>query len=102
MLVAGGLPWVLAGLALMGVGTFFAQAAATGFVGQAATSDRAATSGLYLAAYYLGGLAGAALLGQLYDRFGWMTTVGAIGLALTLALLLSARLIAPGAERRRP
>jgi hypothetical protein len=31
---------VLAGLALVGVGTFFAQAAATGFVGRAATVDR--------------------------------------------------------------
>jgi predicted MFS family arabinose efflux permease len=102
MIGATSLGWVLAGLAMMGVSTFLAQAVATGFVGRAAASDRAAASGLYLAAYYLGGLAGAALLGQLYDRFGWMTTVGAIGLALTLALLLSARLIAPGAERRRP
>lgn len=92
MLVSGGLPWVLAGLALMGVGTFFAQAGATGFVGRAATSDRAAASGLYLASYYLGGLAGAAALGQVYDRLGWIATVAAIGAALALAVLLAAQL----------
>jgi predicted MFS family arabinose efflux permease len=92
MLVSGSLPWVLAGLALMGVGTFFAQAGATGFVGRAAASDRAAASGLYLAFYYLGGLAGAAALGQVYDRLGWTATVAAIGVALALAVLLAARL----------
>jgi len=92
MLVSGSLPWVLAGLALMGVGTFFAQAGATGFVGRAAASDRAAASGLYLAAYYLGGLTGAAVLGQIYDRLGWTPTVLAIGAALGAAVLLGARL----------
>jgi len=65
---------------------------ATGFVGRAATSDRAAASGLYLASYYLGGLAGAAALGQVYDRLGWSATVGAIAVALSFAVILSARL----------
>ena len=49
--------WVLAGLALVGVGTFLAQAVTTGFVGHAARSDRGAASGLYLGAYFAGGLA---------------------------------------------
>ena len=47
------LPAVLAGLALVGVGTFFAQATATGFVGRAATTDRGSASGLYLASLLL-------------------------------------------------
>jgi predicted MFS family arabinose efflux permease len=93
MVGAASLGWVLAGLTLMGVGTFFAQAVATGFVGRAAHSDRAAASGLYLAAYYLGGLGGAALLGQVFDRFGWQATVAAIGLALAVGLALSGRLV---------
>ena len=37
LLLTGNLPAVLAGLMLVGVGTFFAQAVATGFVGRAAT-----------------------------------------------------------------
>jgi predicted MFS family arabinose efflux permease len=85
LLLAMTLPAVLAGLALMGVGTFFAQAVATGFVGRNAASDRAAASGLYLAAYYLGGLAGAFLLGQAYDLRGWGAVVGGLGAALILA-----------------
>lgn len=95
MILAPSLPWVLTGLAIMGVGTFFAQAIATGYVGRTATSDRAAASGLYLASYYLGGLAGAAVLGQVYDRIGWNATVGVIGAALGAGLLLSLRLAAP-------
>ena len=60
LLLAAHLPSVLAGLALVGVGTFFAQATAAGFVGRAATSDRGSASGLYLASYFIGGIAGAA------------------------------------------
>ena len=37
---------VLAGMVLVGVGTFFAQAIGTGFIGRAAMGDRAAASGL--------------------------------------------------------
>ncbi len=40
---------VLVGMILVGIGAFFAQAATTGFVSRAATADRAAASGIYLA-----------------------------------------------------
>jgi MFS transporter, YNFM family, putative membrane transport protein len=83
-LLAMTLPSVLAGLTLMGVGTFFAQAAATGFVGRNAASDRAAASGLYLAAYYLGGLAGAFAIGRVYEAWGWSACVAGLGVALLL------------------
>jgi predicted MFS family arabinose efflux permease len=83
---------VLAGLAAMGVGTFAAQAAATGYVGRRARSDRAAASGLYLTSYYLGGLAGAFLLGQVYDLAGWHACLGVLAAATLLSLVLSWRL----------
>lgn len=83
---------VLIGLVLVGVGTFFAQATATGFVGRAAPTDRVAASGLYLASYYFGGLSGAALLGQVFDHFGWAACVAGIGISLALAALLAIRL----------
>jgi len=92
LILAPNLPAVLAGLVLLGVGTFFAQAVATGFVGRAARSDRAAASGLYLASYYLGGLAGAALLGQVFDRLGWPATVAGVGVALAAAAWFASRL----------
>jgi hypothetical protein len=82
----------LAGLALLAVGTFFAQATATGFVGRAATTDRGSASGLYLASYFLGGLAGSAALGQVFDRIGWPACVAGIGLSLALGAVFTARL----------
>jgi len=90
LLLAGSLPWVLAGMTLVAAGTFFAQAIATGYVGRAAMTDRAAASGLYLSSYYFGGLVGAALLGQVFDRLGWRSCVIAIGVSLALAAALSA------------
>jgi predicted MFS family arabinose efflux permease len=88
---------VILGLALVGAGTFFAQAAATGFVGRSASRDPGSASGLYLASYFAGGLAGAALIGQLFERAGWPAAVAAIGAALALAAALAGRLDDPEA-----
>ena len=85
----------MAGLALVGIGTFFAQATATGFVGRAAATDRGSASGLYLACYFFGGLVGSAVLGQVFDRFGWGACVAGIGLALGLAAVLALQLHMP-------
>jgi YNFM family putative membrane transporter len=106
-LAAAGLPLLLTsnfaalllGLALVAVGTFFAQATATGFVGRAATTDRGSASGLYLASYFLGGLVGSAVLGQVFDRLGWTACVIGVGVSLLLGALLSTRFIA---ESHRP
>jgi len=95
LLVLPSLSSVLIGMVLMGVGTFFAQACATGFVGRAAASDRGVASGLYLACYYFGGLAGAAILGQIFDRFGWTACVAGVGTSLILAALLAIFLETP-------
>ena len=42
--------------------------------------------------YYCGGLAGTAVLGWIFDSFGWAACVSGVGLALAMAALL----IAPG------
>jgi YNFM family putative membrane transporter len=86
------LPDVLAGMVLVGVGTFFAQAAATGFVGQAAHDNRGVASGTYLACYFAGGLVGSAILGHVFDRFGWTACVAGIFASLGIAGILAARL----------
>jgi len=92
LLLSTSLSAVLLGLALVGVGTFFAQATATGFVGRAATTDRASASGIYLACYFLGGVVGSVVLGQIFDRLGWAACVAGIGAALAVAGLLAIRL----------
>lgn len=80
---------VLAGLAVIGVATFLAQAAVTAFVGRTAERDHAAANGLYLTAYYLGGLTGAFLLGVIYDAAGWPATAVVLGAALGLTAVVS-------------
>jgi MFS transporter, YNFM family, putative membrane transport protein len=92
LLLLPSLAAVLTGMVLVGIGTFFAQATATGFVGRAARADRGAASGIYLASYFFGGLVGSAVLGQLFDRFGWAACVGGIACALAAAAILATRL----------
>ena len=86
---------VLTGMVMIGCGTFFAQAAATGFVGRAALGNRGVASGFYLACYFFGGMVGTAILGQLFDRFGWTVCVAGIAASLAIAGLLATRLRLP-------
>jgi YNFM family putative membrane transporter len=95
LLVLPNLASVLIGMALVGVGTFFAQACATGFVGRAATTDRGSASGLYLASYFFGGLIGSAVLGIVFDMFGWTACVIGIGVSLIIAGVLALSLETP-------
>jgi len=92
LMLSSHLAEVLAGMVLAGAGTFFAQACATGFVGQAAHDNRGVASGTYLACYFLGGLAGSAVLGQVFDRFGWTACVIGIGASLAITSALTVRL----------
>src|SRR5215475_12743290 len=92
LLVTPYLVAVLVGMVLMAVGTFFAQVTATGFVSRSATADRGAASGIYLACYFLGGLIGTAVLGQVFDRLGWPATIVGIATSLGVAATLAARL----------
>jgi YNFM family putative membrane transporter len=98
LMVTPSLAAVIPGMMLVGVGTFFAQAVATGFVGRAATADRGSASGIYLACYFLGGLVGSAVLGQIFDRLGWIACVASIGLSLAVAATLAAALRTPAAR----
>jgi predicted MFS family arabinose efflux permease len=73
---------VITGMVLTGLGTFFAQATATGQVSRTAGPSRSEASGLYLAAYFAGGLAGAALVGQIFERYGWNACLVLVEVAL--------------------
>jgi MFS transporter, YNFM family, putative membrane transport protein len=100
LMLAPRLGLVIAGMVMVGAATFFAQAVATGFVGRAAATDRGAASGLYLACYYCGGFAGTAVLGWIFDSFGWAASVSGVGLALAAAALLTSRLVIVPHETR--
>jgi predicted MFS family arabinose efflux permease len=92
LLLAPRLDFVIVGLALVGAGTFLAQATATGFVGRQATVEPGAASGVYLASYFAGGLVGSAVVGAVFERFGWSAAVAVIGLALAAAAGLARHL----------
>ena len=92
LMLSSHLAEVLTGMVMVGAGTFFAQAVATGFVGRAATENRGVASGTYLACYFFGGLVGSAVLGRLFDGFGWTACVAGIGASLALAAWLAGRL----------
>jgi predicted MFS family arabinose efflux permease len=102
LLLLASLPAVLVGLVLVGAGTFFAQATATGFVGRAADDDPGSASGMYLACYFGGGLIGAAVVGQLFQQLGWGAAVAGIGAALALSLWLAQGLVLRPAMTPRP
>ncbi len=69
--LAGRLPIILAGLALCSTGVFIAQAAASSFVGAAASRDRGLAVGLYATFYYVGGSVGGSLPALFWARWGW-------------------------------
>ena len=92
LLLTGQLVLVLLGLAAVGVGTFCAQAVVSGFIGRAASEDRAAASGLYLASYYIGGLVGSLVIGQVYAAAGWTSAVLLIIAASVVSVGLALRL----------
>ena len=89
LLLAQRLDVVLLGLALVAIGTFFAQAVASGYVGSRSGDERGAASGLYLAAYFSGGLVGTAALGFVFQTFGWPACVAGIAIAIAVAAIAS-------------
>jgi predicted MFS family arabinose efflux permease len=95
LLLTASLPIVLAGMALVAIGTFLAQAIATGHVSRTASRDRAAASGIYLASYYAGGLAGSFVIGQIYDRIGWTACVAVLAAVLAGATAVARVLQTP-------
>lgn len=83
--LGGRLPVILAGLTLCSTGVFIAQAAASSFVGAAASRDRGLAVGLYATFYYVGGSVGGSLPALFWARWGWTACVFLV-VAVQLAL----------------
>ncbi|NKF22442.1 MFS transporter [Solimonas marina] len=78
----------IVGLALFSAGIFFAQTAATTFVGEAMPAARGAAVGLYVTSYYLGGSVGGVLPAPLWTHFGWAGVVALICTAGMMSMLV--------------
>jgi MFS transporter, YNFM family, putative membrane transport protein len=89
-----GLAFVVAGLVVLVLGTFTAQAIAPAFVNMTAREAKGGASALYLAFYYVGGTLGAWLPGHAWRAAGWRGVVGVCGAAVLLALVADLALCA--------
>ena len=69
---------VVAGLALVSSGVFIAQAAANGYIGVAARSDRGLAVGMYATFYYIGGSVGGAAPALFWNTGGWPACVALV------------------------
>jgi predicted MFS family arabinose efflux permease len=69
---------VIVGLALVCSGVFIAQAAANGYIGVAAKSDRGLAVGMYATCYYIGGSLGGVLPAVFWNTGGWTASVALV------------------------
>ena len=69
---------VIVGLALVCSGVFIAQAAANGYIGVAAKSDRGLAVGMYATCYYIGGTLGGVLPAVFWNTGGWTASVALV------------------------
>ncbi|MRH89543.1 MFS transporter [Nocardia sp. SYP-A9097] len=79
------LPIILLGVLLCTAGFFAVHAVASGWVGAAATGNRAAASALYLCAYYLGSSIAGGVGGLAYGHFGWTGLAAYVAVLVVLA-----------------
>jgi YNFM family putative membrane transporter len=93
---------VVAGLVVLVVGTFTAQAVAPAFVNVTAETAKGGASALYLTSYYVGGTLGSALPGLAYERAGWNGVVATCAGATLVALAANALLCGRTPPRRAP
>jgi YNFM family putative membrane transporter len=90
--LAGSLPVMVAGLVVLVLGTFTAQAVAPAFVNQSARTAKGGASALYLTFYYLGGTAGSVVPGLAWEAWGWPGVVLVCGAGVVAGLLANALL----------
>jgi YNFM family putative membrane transporter len=86
------LPVVVAGLVVLVLGTFTAQAVAPAFVNTTARSAKGSASALYLTFYYLGGTLGSVLPGLAWQAWGWPGVVACCVASTGVGLLANALL----------
>jgi YNFM family putative membrane transporter len=89
-LTAGAGGWGLFGLLFIFCGAMFlVHATAAGWLNRMASSGKGIANGLYISAYYFGGVLGSYLPGLVYQRYNWtifilaLIAVGLIALALS-------------------
>jgi YNFM family putative membrane transporter len=90
--LARSLPVIVAGLVVLCLGMFAAQATAPAYVNRTADEPKGGASALYLTFYYVGGTLGSVVPGLAWESRGWRGVValcaGALGIGLVAGWLL--------------
>ena len=82
---------IVAGLAICAICGMVCQAVSTGYVITTAKEGRSSAAGLYASSFYLGGSAGAFLIGLVWNAAGWTGCVVAIiAVQLVMAAIVAA------------
>ncbi|HET8613498.1 MAG TPA: MFS transporter [Sphingomonas sp.] len=90
--LAGSLPLLILGVAVLTVGFFATHSLASGWVGREARAAKGHASSLYLLAYYLGSSVAGSAGGWFWARGGWSWVVGFTLALLALGLIATTRL----------
>ncbi|GGE57141.1 putative MFS-type transporter YybF [Pullulanibacillus camelliae] len=80
------------GIAIFTYGFFAGHSIASGWVGKAASRDKAQASSLYLFSYYAGSSIGGTVSGLFYSHFGWIGVVAMIVILALVSICVSIRL----------
>ena len=87
VMTLGPLPMLLAGMFIFTAGFFAAHSTASGWVGQAAATNRAEASSMYLFCYYAGSSVIGALSGLVFEAASWTGFIAYIS-CFTAAIIL--------------
>jgi MFS transporter, YNFM family, putative membrane transport protein len=90
LLLAPAVGVIVAGLTLCAACGMICQAVSTGYVITTAKEGRSSAAGLYASSFYIGGSAGASLIGLVWNAAGWSGCVAAIvGVQLIMAAIVA-------------
>jgi predicted MFS family arabinose efflux permease len=86
LLLAPGLPLIIAGLVVCATCGMLCQSVSTGYIAVSARQGRSSAVGLYVTCFYVGGSVGAFLPGLAWASLGWP---GAVAMAIVMQVIMA-------------
>ena len=102
VMTLGPLPMLLAGMFIFTAGFFAAHSTASGWVGQAAATNRAEASSMYLFCYYAGSSVIGALSGLVFEAASWTGFIAYISCFTVAVILIGIRLLKSTSRIKQP
>lgn len=91
LFLAPSIPFLFMNMFLFCAGMFTVHSVLPGIVNRLAPAHRGVVNGLYLSAYYLGGVLGSFLPGYLLDIGGWTTFLASLALVLLIGIVTASQ-----------